>query len=562
MALKMESLRLRLEFKNSDILTDAQRSLGLDKSWVLVNQPKTNFSTIGALSAHILHKFQLNQTCPDGLLLSMDGFALPPFVSIGILKDKDVISVQKIDYLTVEGSDATDKDDEEQQLVAINCVSTGTLLLSNEEFEEENGGHESEELDDESAEDGNDISKKRKASQKLKSPKKKKQRSEPCETVATGIHNESEYIETPHEDEVPSGKKRKSKKGKSSKTKNQTTGGDNARPYGKTEKDVESASNLKKKEQFQENDEDDGATTVSGRTRKGPSRSAQRQYAKRTMLREMKKVWDKNGDSLSKEVKKKKRRNKAEKGAGPDQLQNEGGDQPKGLLHLKQFGGRDISKVCSKPGEENQNSKSHGNSNKDNDTLNDGVPTEIRPGHIRIEAALEEDQQVQQTQASLVDEDSSLVDVHSVKNNNLHPSASRETKLADGGHICNENGVTSMLLRSNEKCTDSMVNSNDGTNQGNSAQATSTPENGVDLWEQLTEALNSKKEELSKESSWGKITPSKHTSSYEAFESGAVRPTTSYRGRGRNYQTSFRGGRGRGRNYPTMSYRGRGRNHG
>ncbi|XP_075660041.1 coilin isoform X4 [Castanea sativa] len=163
----MESVRVRLEFKQRHLLKKSQLKEGLKRSWFLL---KPEIETISDLTTHLLHNFDLLRSCPNGLILFMDGFVLPPFESTCILKDKDIVCVRRKGdkvFDSIKAGDrvdsivVVDEDVEEQGVV------DGLKLLANEEFDKEcdecdDCGHERK------------VSKKRKASRKLHSPKRKK----------------------------------------------------------------------------------------------------------------------------------------------------------------------------------------------------------------------------------------------------------------------------------------------------------------------------------------------------------------------------------------------------
>ncbi|PKI77112.1 hypothetical protein CRG98_002615 [Punica granatum] len=182
----MEGVRVRLQFEDRRILSKSQRKEGLKRSWIGL---KPQHETVCDLASHILHAFELQDSCPHGLILSMDGFVLPPFESTSVLKDKDVIWVRKKERSSTgtprlgSGKNSV----KALQVVEKQPVNTNLQLLANEEFIKETGGYksESEEDKDEPSADRNNVenaanedagSKKRKASKKLKSPKRKKSR--------------------------------------------------------------------------------------------------------------------------------------------------------------------------------------------------------------------------------------------------------------------------------------------------------------------------------------------------------------------------------------------------
>ncbi|KAK4773827.1 hypothetical protein SAY87_028846 [Trapa incisa] len=88
----MDGVRLRLQFEDRRILSRSQRKEGLKRSWIVL---RTHHRTVAEVAYHILHAFELQDSCPHGLVLYMDGFVLPSFESTSVLKDKDVVWVKK-----------------------------------------------------------------------------------------------------------------------------------------------------------------------------------------------------------------------------------------------------------------------------------------------------------------------------------------------------------------------------------------------------------------------------------------------------------------------------------
>ncbi|CAK7332515.1 unnamed protein product [Dovyalis caffra] len=170
----METVRLRLVL-DSALTATAEV---LKKCWILL---KPQHKTISDLSSHILNVFDLHNACPHGLLLSMEGFVLPPFESTCILKDKDIIRVKKKGSTSTEIIKIDDGLNDSLNVVEIidkPQVTRGMNLLANEEFDKESGGYESEpEEDVENSPEVKTVSKKRKASKDLHSPKRKKNKS-------------------------------------------------------------------------------------------------------------------------------------------------------------------------------------------------------------------------------------------------------------------------------------------------------------------------------------------------------------------------------------------------
>ncbi|KAI3516138.1 hypothetical protein L1887_15048 [Cichorium endivia] len=152
----------------------------MNQSWLLIEPNKHR--KICDVCNHVLHIFNLRDSCPNGILLYMDGFVLPPSESTRILKDKEILCVRRKGMAlteAIEGADAGNLVD----YLEVNRkepVNNGMLLLANEEFDKETGGYQSESeeemLEDESS-PVETLSKKRKSSIKLRTSKKKKHRS-------------------------------------------------------------------------------------------------------------------------------------------------------------------------------------------------------------------------------------------------------------------------------------------------------------------------------------------------------------------------------------------------
>ncbi|KAL6893449.1 hypothetical protein ACP4OV_007547 [Aristida adscensionis] len=85
-------VRLRLAFDDRRLLRRAQRHDGLQRCWLLLGP---ELATVADLAAHVVDYFRLRRSCPSGVVLSMDGFALPPFESTCIFRDNDVVRVKQ-----------------------------------------------------------------------------------------------------------------------------------------------------------------------------------------------------------------------------------------------------------------------------------------------------------------------------------------------------------------------------------------------------------------------------------------------------------------------------------
>ncbi|XP_009601223.1 coilin isoform X3 [Nicotiana tomentosiformis] len=417
----MEGVRLRLLFKDPDILSDLQKTEGFKRIWFLL-KPQLH-TTINDLSSYLLRTFQLHASCPHGIMLSMDGFVLPPFESTYILKDKDVVSVEKkgghlaVDgnngqkvILAVEGNDGPNAI-ENLQIVEKQPEIDGPLLLANEAFGHESSDSEDESSDSEETEDNSEkeeeaepkedtshrenatISKKRKASETLPCSKKKKH----CSDVKKKLDEQ-----TKKQQDLTS------KKQNRSDTKNKDM--ENNRGNAESSEDNPITPSTKKNDEVQKSSVENIETTPNSDAtkKKGPSRTARRKKAKRQWLREMAKIQEKNTLVESEGLRNWKEL-QAEAGRGEPSRQPEGrvndeaNGQPKGHRNWKQqktkakkeeatgqpkglqFHGEDQNRDTDQEKHAEETSKSSGKSCQNIDTEDEVVPVEIRPGHIRFE---------------------------------------------------------------------------------------------------------------------------------------------------------------------------------
>ncbi|XP_042057236.1 coilin-like [Salvia splendens] len=332
--------RIRVVFKDDDILSDIQKLEGLSRSWVLLDPHR--HGAVSDLASHLLHAFRLHQSCPHGLILSISGFALPPFVSTRILKDDEIISVRRRkDILSIEGSNAAANDVQKLKTLEKRPVDAGALLLANGEFEKEKGGYESDEsedddedlldvVEDSAAENPRKKNRKRKAAERLEGNKEKKQRS-----VVTGN---------------ASGDVCKEKKD-ASVARDNVENKDNPAKHSDEDNVVEPGEERIIVVQEKDNKTDD-AEILPKETKKVPSRSARRAYKKRIWLREMAKIQKQNATCESeglrnwKEDQAKADRKKWNGQSNRQQKwkkyqaegeRNKDDGQPKGLLHWKLF---------------------------------------------------------------------------------------------------------------------------------------------------------------------------------------------------------------------------------
>ncbi|XP_022962434.1 coilin-like isoform X10 [Cucurbita moschata] len=215
------TVRVRLVFEEGRLLSKPQRKNGLKRSWVLL---KPHLHSISDFSSYLLDLFLLRDACPHGLLLSMDGFVLPPFEPTTILKDGDIVRVKKNEdnVIAVE----TMADMEEVQPAGLDVQ-----LLANEELVKECTDYKNEaehydllnQLEDtlDVGSKEKTVCRKRKALKTVHSSKKKKNRFAPTDKCLASPSNLQQFhtdhnCRSQHEvsaSDKSLGKKRKSSNG-------------------------------------------------------------------------------------------------------------------------------------------------------------------------------------------------------------------------------------------------------------------------------------------------------------------------------------------------------------
>ncbi|KAF5443075.1 hypothetical protein F2P56_035665 [Juglans regia] len=335
----MESLRVRLDFEPRNVMNKSQLKEGLRRSWLLL---KPEMKTISDLAAYLLRAFDLHDSCPSGLILSMDGFVLPSFESTCILKDRDIVCVKRKGDTVVNTIQAGEgfASLEVEENVEKRPVLKGVKLLSNEEFEKE-------QFENDASVREYMVSRKRKASKKLQSSKRKKNKvatTVKCPVLAEvdqkDVHAE-ENQSLHHRVVLP---KKSLKQNKLSKLPGEQDKLSALESDDRSNDTTKSAPSAKRFCQLQEN----GGRSVEvsckpGESKKFPSRSARRKKAKRLWLREQVNIEKKKGQMLTKD--------------------NE------------QSPVKDNQKVFEELQEPDEN----------DDEEDEVVPVVIRPGHIRFE---------------------------------------------------------------------------------------------------------------------------------------------------------------------------------
>ncbi|XP_022024778.1 coilin isoform X2 [Helianthus annuus] len=329
------SVRVRLVFEDRSILTKTQRSDGMNNTWLLLKLQQ--HPTIADVCTHLLRIFNLRRSCPNGILLSMEGFALPSFESTEILKDKEIICVKRKGGSTPNAcnllDDVLESEDDSLLHLGKDNRDNGTKEYQSESEEEQS-------LDEEQPEET--ILKKRKASSNLQNLNLNRRKKKLC---LAALGDDEDEAET---EEIENISKKKTKK-------MATT----------SNRKVKAPSTVKRSEELQGNVEEVNQVTNAPGPKKGTSATARRRKAKRK--RELAKITKKKPKQAFSKPEITKPKNK------------EVDDQPKGLLYWKQ-----ASKTPLQNG----------------DMGTDVGSVVNRPTHIRFES-LDEDETVKQTAVSI-----------------------------------------------------------------------------------------------------------------------------------------------------------------
>ncbi|KAI4317321.1 hypothetical protein L6164_025199 [Bauhinia variegata] len=380
-----ETVRLRLVFEDRHMLSKTKKKEGLKRCWVLL---KPQHNTISDLVAYLLYTFGLHRTCPNGIILFMDDFVLPPFESTCILKDKDVICVKRKGSLSTDYKHAMLTSPHEHQYVEL------PKLLTNEKFQEETRAYEIESPEDdndqcedatqEESESDDVVSKKRKAPKKLRDTRQKKIKLSSTEKLAVISDANGSLQDCVINRQLSLVKKDNDKSSilSSQQDKSSIHTLDTSRRSNKTSGSKPTETRL-----CQPQDDGKGNIDVSnpaGETKKLPSRSARRKKAKRRWLREQVTLEKKKLDEstvLEKDVQ--------QSPVNVSDCITSNLDQSTVLEKDVQQSPVKVSDCITS----NVNQESDGESEAEDDV----VPIEIRPGHIRF-TSLRKDQGVPQNQ--------------------------------------------------------------------------------------------------------------------------------------------------------------------
>ncbi|WCJ38578.1 sphere organelles protein-related [Euphorbia peplus] len=407
----MESVRLRLSF--DEILNKPLKNRRLDRCWV---QLKPQHETISDLSSYILHAFNLHLDCPSGILLSMDDFALPPFESTSILKDNDIIRVEKVGGVSSDVFMIGNGGSSYLEAVDVRPVAPPMKLLANEEFEKESGGYRSEEEEDEdedtnkqededskeeeegalhietTPEDKN-VSRKRKASKETRSSKRKKSKSassEACTGVVEDIANNAngEQNGSLRISKVKARRQKKSKFGSSEDCANVVE--DIANNANGEQNGSLTTSKVKAKRSCEAEENGNGDVDAShsptAKKLKYPSRSARRKKAIRKYVRQKE-------AAERKELRRKQLHEKTYQRSNEE-------DQPSNQMVCQESAEKDNEEVSEELPEKDTRELQEDLKLPDkNIHVEEGVvPKVIRPGHIRFVSLGEEDDEQSEIQ--------------------------------------------------------------------------------------------------------------------------------------------------------------------
>ncbi|KAJ4833543.1 hypothetical protein Tsubulata_021227 [Turnera subulata] len=416
-----DTVRLKVVLDQA-LCTESQETQGLKRCWILL---KPQHRTISDLSSYLLRAFSLQDACPNGLLLSMEGFVLPPFESTCILKDKDVIRVKRRgggesrELIEADGDDRLRNGLEVVEIVdKPPGVTTAMNLLANEEFQKESGGYESEPEDDvdkevaeeeeeeqalsEKAPEEKTVSKKRKASKELHSSKRKKKKSasaKKCAIVSENVGNgHAKQKGTPCTTEA-NGRSRKKSKDTSNK-KRKVNVGHHTEGIGlfTAYKDcLNGTSHEIRSDQPEDNDNTRADVSHASETKKFPSRSARRKKAKRQWLREKLKA---ERIEQERQLLEKLDQQSSDK-ENPPVVSAQSLDKENYAVSA-QSPMKGNHKISEKIPDEDSNKLTEDNQRQDpdSDMDDDVVPIVIRPGHIRFQplGKVATDQTIQQNQ--------------------------------------------------------------------------------------------------------------------------------------------------------------------
>ncbi|XP_068665342.1 coilin isoform X2 [Aristolochia californica] len=270
--------RVRIRFDDQNILSVIQKIEGLKRCWFLLNPD--DLETIAALASHLVHKFELQSSCPNGVVLSMEGYVLPPFESTCILQDKDIIRVKRKRRVVPELIDAGDQEYRigDNEAVEKQPALPGKGLLEIKEFEEESEGYTREHAEANRMSCNLSVKKKRKRSGKLHGATNR--------TKSTNLERDLTFsVESV--DGAPVELNESSHQKKRRKVSKKTLQDDNSSNVNSGSEEEVTTEVEKKSDELEENGQQaENASDIHDKNKKFPSRSARRKKAKRIWLRE------------------------------------------------------------------------------------------------------------------------------------------------------------------------------------------------------------------------------------------------------------------------------------
>ncbi|MCD7464507.1 hypothetical protein HAX54_052894 [Datura stramonium] len=140
-----------------------------------------------------------------------------------------------------------------------------------------------------------------------------------------------------------------------------------------------------------------------------------------------------------------------------------------------------------------------------------------------------EDESSKQPDSSIYNEDGSLeMDFSALLEVRLVNSTPDQAGVPGGVTESSAANESASVLGSSKKKSETPAAGAGEVSNGKQAQSTPSENGGVNLWEQFSDTLQSKKAELAQESSWSKATTGKSPWSYRSMRGTALGPTMAF----------------------------------
>ncbi|XP_078158119.1 sphere organelles protein-like protein isoform X2 [Carex rostrata] len=280
-------MRIQVVFDEGRLLSKEQQ--WLRRCWFSI---KPEMATVADLASDLFRRFHLQRSCPDGIILKMDGAVIPPFESTSFFRKKDIVRVLK---RTCKKKELITRGDDMEQIHRGEIVEKETVPFSNGMLIESRESIEMRIMNSGLTTHLDEMGSKRKHKEIEESYSSKKKKPKLTTIQKPLVINGISYKETEEEPNQQSFQRARTPE-QILHEKANPSDVDEASPMVVLATDNANVSNdtsqiiPERNKQLEENCNTNTCKPDSGNlTKKFPSRSARRRYAQRLIKKEMKK---------------------------------------------------------------------------------------------------------------------------------------------------------------------------------------------------------------------------------------------------------------------------------